>query len=304
MNPKFKPMLAATVISFEDLRFPLYASYKFDGIRCYTADLVPPPGDLSVPVSRSLKIIPNMHVRDKIAKLPPGLDGEIMTGQFHDCQSRIMSRQGFPDFKYHVFDYCPNDGWARTPFYERLVRTQDTLIPLMKQFEWLVYVKQELVNNHEELMAVEAQAIESGHEGLILREPNGPYKYGRSTFIEGYLLKVKRFLDSEAEVVGYEPLMRNQNAPEINALGYQERSSHKAHMVPDELLGKLKVVDPKFREEFGIGSGFNMSQRQTMWSDRLNLIGKLVTYKYQPHGSSEDAPRTPIFKGIRSPEDL
>jgi DNA ligase 1 len=302
MNPNFRPMLAATVVSFEDLHFPLYASYKFDGIRCYTGDLVPPPGDLCVPLTRSLKIVPNMHIRNKLAKLPPGFDGEIMCGAFHNCQSSVMSRQGMPDFKYHVFDYCPDDGWAKTPYTTRLVRLYEMVTLLRKEFDWLVFTKQETIHNMQELEAYEVQALESGHEGLILREPNGPYKHGRSTFIEGYLLKVKRFEDREATVVGYVPRYRNNNAPEINALGYQERSTHKANMVEDEALGALIVKDEKYGE-FQIGSGFTEADRLSLWMDRETLIGKIACYKFQPYGT-KDLPRTPIFKVFRHREDM
>ena len=41
--------------------------------------------------------------------------------------------------------------------------------------------------------------------------PNAPYKQGRSTVREGYLLKVKTFLDDEATVVRFEERMHNGN---------------------------------------------------------------------------------------------
>lgn len=308
MSPSFKPMLAVPAGELSSLRYPLYASYKFDGIRCYCAELVVPPGDdKCVPLSRSLKPIPNMHIRDKISKLPPGFDGEIMTTTFQSCQSAVMSRQGMPDFKYHVFDYCPNDPWAKEPYQRRLDRLFDEIIPLMKQFPWLVLVKQEYVYTVENIEKLEQHAILNGYEGLILRSTTGHYKYGRSTLNEHLLLKVKQFVDREATIVGHVCRLRNKNEPTRNELGYQERSSHKANMVEDDALGALIVKDEGVFPgvEFQIGSGFTEEDRRTLWlhKDTMLAPGREVKYKYQPCGT-KDRPRTPIFICFRDKEDL
>ena len=44
-------------------------------------------------------------------------------------------------------------------------------------------------NNAAELEAFEAATVALGHEGVILRDPNGPYKFGRSYPTDGKLLK-------------------------------------------------------------------------------------------------------------------
>lgn len=307
MSPNFKPLLAVPVEDYDKLKYPLYASFKFDGIRCYCAEMVPPPGDSCVPVTRSLKILPNMYTRDKLSKLPPGFDGELMCGtKFQDCQKGFMTRSGTPDFKYHVFDYVPNDQWSREPYWQRLAKLWDEVAQLREEFPWLVFVKQETVNNPEGIEELEEIAIESEHEGLILRSSSGHYKYGRSTFNEHLLLKVKQFEDREAAIVDCVPRFRNNNAPIINALGYQERSSHKENMVQDEALGSLVVEDEKFPgHQFQIGSGFTEEDRIQLWKYRGSVLkkGRLVKYKYQPHGT-KDVPRTPIFIGFRDEEDL
>ena len=41
----------------------------------------------------------------------------------------------------------------------------------------------------EEVLAKDKEYVDSGYEGLVIRDPNAPYKYGRSTVKEGYLLK-------------------------------------------------------------------------------------------------------------------
>ena len=53
--------------------------------------------------------------------------------------------------------------------------------------------------------------LDDGYEGLMLRAPDGPYKFGRSTVKENTLLKVKNFLDDEAEVIGFKEQTTNTN---------------------------------------------------------------------------------------------
>jgi DNA ligase-1 len=230
----------------------------------------------------------------------------MVEGTFQNCQSRVMTRSGMPKFTYHVFDYCPDDAWAREPYYLRLAKLYDLVTVLRKEFDWLVFVKQEELSDREALDTLESKAIAGGYEGLILRSKTGHYKYGRSTFNEHLLLKIKRFEDREAVIVDCVQRFRNKNEPTRNELGYQERSSHQENMVPDDALGALVVEDLKFPGvQFQIGSGFTESERQMLWKFRETLLrpGRLVKYKYQPHGTA-DRPRTPIFICFRDEADL
>ena len=81
------------------------------------------------------------------------------------------------------------------------------------------------VNSMEEIDTNESACLEFGYEGIMLRDPNGTYKFGRSTARDNILLKVKRFLDDEAEVIGIEEKMSNQNVAEKDNFGRTERSS-------------------------------------------------------------------------------
>jgi DNA ligase-1 len=124
-----------------------------------------------------------------------------------------------------------------------------------------------------------------------------PYKCGRSTLREGWLLKLKRFIDEEAEVVGFEEEMQNNNEKTRDAFGLSERSSHQDNKTGKERLGSFVVKNP--RGEFKVGTGFTASQRQSFWERRDSLIGKVVTVKFFPIGI-KDLPRHPVFKGFRN----
>lgn len=157
----------------------------------------------------------------------------------------------------------------------------------------------------------------------MIRSLSGKYKFGRSTLREGGLIKMKRFTDAEAIVIGWEPLLLNQNDPQIDGLGLQRRGYSKDGKVPDDSrVGKLLVrgTNGQFKGvQFAVGSGFDDPLRILMreqfrkyniesgkithnpdtWGHDQNVpLGKIITYKYQEHGS-KDAPRIPIFKGFR-----
>jgi DNA ligase-1 len=284
-----KPMLAATLDDADALKYPVLATPKLDGIRCLVVG--------GRALSRAFKPIANAHVRARIEReCPSGFDGEIVAGAtFNDCQSLVMSKDGDPDFAYHVFD-----------FVERTADSYDYRMRALEQFATSAIVRKilpTLIANRENLDLYESQVLEQGHEGVMLRTPDGPYKCGRSTVREGYLLKLKRFVDAEGIVVGFEERMRNDNELTKDELGHAKRSSHQENQVPTGTLGALLLRDAKSGVEFGVGTGFDDALRRKIWDARDEHLGKLVTYKYQAFGT-KDRPRSPVFKGFRSKDDL
>ena len=293
-------MLAAQVRDLGELVFPLIATPKIDGIRCLT--LLPRDGQECSVVTRTLKPIPNYHIRALIsARCCPGLDGELVVPgvSFHRTASMVMSHMGAPTFKYCVFDHMSSFSDVRwvggllERYAERLLRLSSLELP-----PFCEVVKHHRVRDKIELEDYEAQCIEGGYEGVCLRTDNSPYKFGRSTLREHWLLKLKRFEESEAEIIGSEELMHNHNLIETSELGYGERSSHRSGMIPGKMLGALLVKDVRTGVEFKVGSGFAENERRELWSSPKSLIGRIITYRHQPHGA-KDKPRGPTFKGFR-----
>lgn len=291
----FKPMLASSPKT-ENLRYPVLVSQKLDGIRCISVG-----GQL---LSRSLKPIPNLHAQQLFTgEALEGLDGELIVGDpnfenvYQVTNSGVMSVKGEPDVYFYVFDALPlYDG---EPFNERFKRVRQAaqLLPRVK------VVDQVLIHSELELLEYEATQLEDGYEGVMVRDPEGKYKFGRSTEKGGELGKIKRFEDGEAEIIGFECLYKNENEAKTNALGNTERSTHKENLVSQELLGKLTVRCVETDVEFDIGSGFTFAQRDLMWKHQDSLIGRTVKYKHFPIGV-KDKPRFPIFQGFRSQLDM
>ena len=288
-----KPILAETLENPQELKFPMLATPKLDGIRCLKVN--------GKAVSRKFIEIPNHHIRNWIeANCPDGFDGEIMLPNktFNETQSAVMREEGEPDFQYFVFDYVVSD--LKRGYRDRC---EDLREWMTNDKTKVVVVLPHVINDYETLRQYEIQAVANDYEGVMLRAPNSPYKCGRSTLNEGYLLKFKRFEDSEAEVLGFVEQMANNNEKVKDELGNSKRSSHKANKAPKNTLGKILVRDLKTGVEFSIGTGFDDAMKKEIWDNQPTYIGKLVTYQFQPSGM-KDKPRFPSFKGFRDLRDI
>ena len=292
MNIKsFKPMLAGKVEG--EVRFPVMASAKLDGVRCIVID--------GVAMSRSLKPIPNAYVQRCLSVGFDGLDGELMLGDigapdvYRKTVSAVMSEDGEPDFTFWVFDNYTTKGGFSDRYAKLFANFSDDI-----RVKILPHI---VIGNNADLDAFEAKQLDKGLEGVMIRDPHGPYKFGRSSTREGILLKLKRFEDSEAEIIDFEELLKNENEATTNELGRTARSSHKANMTPMGTLGCLNVRDLKTKVEFSIGTGYDAATRQQIWNDRKKLLGAIAKYKYFA-GGSKDKPRFPVFIGFRDKRDM
>lgn len=300
-----KPMLSATVENVHSLRYPLLASPKLDGIRCVMIN-----GEAH---SRNMKPIPNTFIRDTLAAMAlPGLDGELIVGDpkaadcFNRSTSGVMSRDGTPQFCFWVFDRHDMD--ASVTFTKRLGLTKlaaknGDYSSKPRKKAMIQHVAHKLVGSAEELLAYEAQMLLAGCEGVMVRDPLGSYKFGRSTLREGGLAKLKRFTDAEAEVIGAIERQHNGNEQTRDELGRAKRSSAKAGKVGTDTLGALQVRDCVTGVEFEIGTGFTDLDRDVIWAIRTEIVGDIVKYKSQPVGAM-DKPRFPVFLGFRDPIDI
>lgn len=285
----FKPMLA-TDADFEKLRFPLLASSKLDGVRAVVRD--------GVVYSRSNKPIPNQHAQRLFGECEY-FDGELIVGEptsktvYRDTVSGVMRVNGEPAVSFYVFDHI------KYPTHAYTVRAQYIDFD---RHDYVVRHGQVNIQTLDDLLRHEEAALVAGYEGLILRDPEAPYKMGRSTVKEGYLLKLKRFLDAEAVVIGFEERMHNGNQATINELGRTKRSSHKAGKVGRSDLGALVVRNGE-GVTFNIGTGFTDDERRRIWESRDQYLGQFAKYKYFPIGVKE-APRHPVFLGWRDVRDM
>jgi DNA ligase-1 len=193
------------------------------------------------------------------------LDGELWIArkQF-DRTSGLVRRQDQPaewkEIRYLVFD-APD---AKGSFEDRMKFLRDLASSWKAQF---AAVHDHAVCTGPDHLVSELDRVTGlGGEGLMLRKPGSSYERTRSTT----LLKVKRFLDAEAVVTGYEA----------------GAGRHK---------GRLGALRARFGNgvEFKIGTGLKDKERENP-----PAVGSIVTVKYQEL-TKDGIPRFPVFAGLR-----
>lgn len=297
----FKPMLAVDAEDIEKLKYPLYASPKLDGVRAGVQ------GETNALLSRKLKKIPNHHCRKLFEQaFLNELDGELIVGApyakdvYNKTVSGVMTREGEPEVCFCVFDWVAPD----LPYDKRYAYCKGLIDNLPIEFRQIVkLVEQKIIYSAEELRVYEQECIDAGYEGIMVRAIDGHYKFGRSTLKEGLLLKVKRFSDIEATIIGVTERFSNQNEATIDELGYTKRSSHKENMIPTGMLGSLVCIADGYDLTFEVGTGFTEKDRIDLWEIRESLPKRMIKIKIQPAGE-KDRPRFPVYLGFRDPIDM
>ena len=287
-----RPLLAAKA-DLSKIQYPVYASPKYDGIRALLYD-----GQL---YTRKWKLVPNKYLQHWAnLRYEDGdnyLDGEIIIGNptdddvFRNTMSIVMSKdKPLPliDWGYYVFDSFRNESY---PYKARLSSITCETSDIKR-------VHQHIHKDETSLLSYYEDCLSWGYEGIMIRSIDGFYKRGRSTVNQGILLKLKPESDDEAEIIGFEERMHNDNPARRDERGYTKRSSAKDGRIPTGTLGAFTVRNTK-GQEFNIGTGFNEDQRHEYWAIRNKLLGSTIVYKYQEYGSHE-APRFPTFKGFRN----
>ena len=235
-------------------------SEKLDGVRCYWDGTA-------------------MYTRNGNPFYPPdwfmeglpkdlNLDGELWTGRadFQKIVS-IVRRQDqneeWKNIKYMIFD-APQ---AKGTFKQRIERIKNVLGKLHKDdkaglSKHVMLLEHYPCESKEHLMEELDKVTAKGGEGVMLKDPNSLYEGRRSD----KLLKVKKFDDAEATVIGHE----------------------KGTGRCSNMCGAIRVRGAD-GIEFKIGSGFTDAQRR-----KPPKLGCKVTYKYMGK-SNAGKPRFPIF---------
>jgi DNA ligase 1 len=298
----FRPLRACSVDHLHLVKLPVLASFKHDGIRCET--IISPRSGNKLAASRKLLPIPNNHIRRTIRNscVPPWVSGELIAGnQYDESESAIMSVEGEPDFNYWLFDYL---GFGFS--YGFKLRYE-----ALKQLElpsWCRVVEHHLIETQEQLIAFEQQAFDLGYEGIVLRRPDGRYKYGRSTLVDGLCLRYVRYERVDCKVVGFKQKEENTNELETDYLGYAKRSKRKAGMVLQNAISSLEVVTQHATTKLPAGIKFSITVgehklQKEIFAQPEKFLGQILVAEFKPYGT-KDKPRQPILLRWRKDDKL
>ena len=293
---QFKPQLAADITKLTvPVTFDKLLSVKLDGIRLSTWK--------GMPLTRSLKHIPNKHVQ-ALMRWVPYKDGELIVGPpnapdvYRQTFSGVMSIEGTPDFTYYIFDDLTDFSLT---FEQRLNKLADIESKLPS---WCRVLQQYRVKSQDQLESLYAKFLDEGYEGAMARNPDSMYKFGRCTVNSQDSLKVKPFMDAEAEILAVYEAEENLNEAFTNELGYTDRSSHAENKLGKGMAGGFIARDLTTGVEFRCAPGcLSHSERFAIWKLNHAYVGKVLTYRSMTVGV-KDKPRHPRFKGWRSPLDM
>jgi DNA ligase 1 len=232
-----------------------YMSEKLDGIRAYWdgEKLYTKNGNIIYAPIWFTKNFPKFK-----------LDGELWTKRedFGNIQSIVLDKNPslkWEEITYNIFE-VPN---AKGNFHKRLSIIENYL--KINTNKYIKIIPQIKATNQEHLESYLEELINKKAEGIIIRNPNMDYFYGRSDQI----LKVKKFHDDEGIVIGK---------------NYKE--------------GKFKSLIIKMTngEIFNLGGGFSDEERLN--PPKLN---DQITFKYYGF-TKNNKPKFASFLRVRKRE--
>ena len=276
-NDLLKPMLAQSYEKHaKKLVYPCYAQPKLDGIRC----LARRTGNTVTLYSRKGKILDLVpHINEALlAVLNDGqcADGELYTHgwDFQKIVSAIKkTNENTPGIQYHIYD-LPDMQDRSSTFVERYNSFARGRI--VAAADCLVCVHTPIIHNEEALMRYEDQCHNDGYEGIMARNIKSEYLFG---YRSKDLLKVKRFLDAEYEIVDF------------------------THGTSIELECIVFVCKTKDDQTFSVRPVGTHEERKAMYKNGASYIGRMLTVKYQEL-SNDGVPRFPVGLHIREDWDM
>jgi DNA ligase-1 len=287
LPPSVEHSDANILAAMEKLRYPVLATLKKDGIRAIKLNNL---------VSRTLKLIPNYSIRARAMKLPAGFDMELWNPElnYDEIESIVMSKEHERSdlIQFHILDW-----FGELPYQTRY----NQAIINIRHYDWKdTEYQYPFPCQDAETLFRTFKIFEQEHgEGICFRTPNSPYKQGRSTIREQYLIKLARYVRQEVTIVGFLEQMENGNSDNYNAVGKMDRSSCQDNLLGKDTLGAFLVRD-KNGLDFKVGTGVGLTDalRKEIWNNKAKWIDKQITIKHKPHGM-KIKPRSPIYIGLR-----
>jgi len=291
----------------ETLNYPRFGSFKIDGSYCFTFN-----GEL---YSRNLILHPNRFLRKRLAPLLDLKDmvfmGELFdpSGEFTDSQSITRSHAAdIGCMTMFVFDCLPlkvfTTGGNGLRYFYRYNTYKRMMESLSHEFIQPVY--QEMLVDVGQAQILFDRSISAGHEGIVTRDPNAYYKYGRLTARENDCFRHTRFERCDAILLEVVEAKKRRDGVEPPKLldGRAHRSFKKDDYSLAGTAGSLRVRDEQGREYgVGFGVGWTDARKREVWEQRHKLQGCCVEVEYKPDGM-KDLPRQPKLVRFREDKDV
>lgn len=259
---------------------PYIVQPKLDGERCRLLN----DGRTVLLLSSTEEIITSVPHINKLAArvlLPGEYDGELYVHgwtfeEIHSVVSRSVNlHPEHYEMQFHIFDLVNGQSQAE--------RTMD-LVKLSQRLggdNSIRVTPSYVVDDFNDVMTARTAFVTQGYEGIIVRHHAAPYVRKRSTF----MMKLKPSRTDAYLIVDYK----------------EELDKHGS---PKNSLGAL-ICRGDDGTTFAVGSGFTAADRNALWEDKDNLIGRYVVISYQHLTPGRGCPRFPIFNSfVVGPEEV
>lgn len=274
----FLPMLAHKWSDHSSkIKYPAAVQPKFDGFRCLSKK---EDGVVYLWTRKGKVLDVPVEIKEELSKIlneGESLDGELYHHgwTFQRIGSAIKKRgPDTPDLHYYVYDSPSANKTFKERFLDRFSSTSRELTsdPLFVEgTKRIVVCPTKIVTSAEEVLSGQAESIEAGYEGAMVRNLAGEYSF---KYRSSSLLKVKNFDDAEFEIIGG-----------------KEGQGREAGMI----VFKCKMDSGL---EFDVRPRGTQEERSEMWKNLESYIGKPLTVRYQGL-TDEGRPRFPVGLHIR-----
>ena len=277
---KLLPMLAHPFTKRKhNIDYPAIVQRKFDGVRCLAR--LNSDGTVTL-LSRKGKEYPHLnHIKADVAANNSNtnlvLDGELYSDtltfqELVGLVKRVTLKPGndeqMLEVSLRVYDCVELNNEA--DFTDRY----QTITNLTDGAEYLSLVENVGVSTESEIHAAQAQFVEEGYEGAMVRNLTGAYAIGKRS---ANLQKVKTFLDGEYPIVGF----TQGTGGETGCVMWECQT-------PD---GQTFTVRPRGTQE----------DRKVLFQNGSDYVGQQLTVRYQEL-TDGGVPRFPVGIAIRDYE--
>ena len=200
-------------------------------------------------------------VFDKDGKVLPRKTGN---GILNKAIRGTISEEEASRIGFIVFDVVPIDTFKGKSEFLGTQERYEMLESLVNRINSpkLLLAKSTMVNNEDHIIRIFNELTESGMEGVVVKNTAQPFELKRS---KGWM---KMKMEDEMELVICEV---------VEGLG-----KHQGR------LGTLKCEDSSGRLTVGIGGGYSDAIREELWAMKDQLIGQIITVKYNEVISKSD----------------
>ncbi len=269
MNTDFSPMLLTPFgeAVFHRAKNGWYVSEKYDGWRMMYRD-----GKFWTRAGNDIELPIEFYTELKMLGLPEGtiLDGEAWCGygRFQDVMAGIA---GAEPLVFKIFDMPSVNG----SFSERL-KTLRSFFKNNTRYNRIELVEHERVaqTEIERVYTMLEKVLSAGGEGIVLRMPEEPYRFGERS---ATFLKLKKYETAEAIVVGH---YITNSAANKKDTGYV--SSLECVLADDDKKRLFRVP----------------------WKGlHPHDIGAVIVVRYSQY-TATGLPKFPVYVGLRDAKDL